>query len=51
MRKWNPRWDELDDIEDDGPDFIDTGVTLSVVAETRRKYEAAFSRYIYFIAK
>lgn len=51
MRKWNPRWDELDDIEDDGPDFIDTGVTLSVVAETRRKYEAAFSRYIDFIAK
>lgn len=51
MRKWIPRWDDLDDAEDDGPDFIGTGVTISVIPDTRQKYEGAFSRYIDFIVK
>ena len=51
LRKWIPRWDDLDDVEDDGPDFIGTGVTISVIPDTRQKYEGAFSRYIDFIVK
>ena len=31
MRKWTPRWDELVDTEVDGPDFVETGVALSVL--------------------
>ena len=51
MRKWTPRWDELVDTEVDGPDFVETGVALSVLVATRLKYEGSFSRYIDFIAK
>lgn len=51
MRKWIPRWSELDDADVDGPDFLETGVTLSVIPDTRKKYEGAFSRYVDFIVK
>ena len=51
MRKWTPRWDELVDTEVDGPDFVETGVALSVLVATRLKYEGSFSRYIDFIVK